>query len=113
MKFQVPQFVELETKIVGPFTLKQFLWVAAGGSTLILFYILFEGLWFFIFAIPILIIFGGLAFLKIEGIPLLNYVSYMFSYILNPRKYTFKKEDEQDITELTQKQSSSDKNVTE
>ena len=27
MQFQVPQFTETETKLIGPFTLKQFLWL--------------------------------------------------------------------------------------
>ncbi len=31
MRFQVPQFIETETKIVGPFTLKQFLYIALGS----------------------------------------------------------------------------------
>ena len=32
MRFQLPQFIETEVKIVGPFTLQQFLWVAGGAA---------------------------------------------------------------------------------
>lgn len=32
MQFQVPQFIEVEDKIFGPFTFKQFLYFAGGGG---------------------------------------------------------------------------------
>ena len=95
MRFQLPQFIETETKLVGPLTLKQFLWVA-GGATLV--FLLFQttggGFIFFAAGIPIAAIFLALAFLKIEGVPLINYLAYLLSYLLNPKKYIFKKEKE-------------------
>ena len=30
MRFQVPQFIEVEDKIFGPFTFKQFIYIAGG-----------------------------------------------------------------------------------
>ncbi len=92
MRFQLPQFIETETKIIGPFTLKQFLWIAGGASFVFLLYLLVSGVLFFILAIPIAIIFLALAFLKIDDVPLIVYASYGLSYILNPKKYIFKKE---------------------
>ena len=32
MKFQVPQFTDVEDKIFGPLTLKQFVYIAGGGG---------------------------------------------------------------------------------
>ena len=95
MRFQLPQFIETETKIVGPFTLQQFLWVAGGVAFIFLLYTLTQGILFFVFAIPIAVIFLALAFWKIEGVPLIVYASYGISYLTNPKKYIFKK-DEQD-----------------
>ncbi len=94
MRFQLPQFIETETKIVGPFTLQQFLWIAGGASFVFLLYTLVKGVLFFIFAIPIAGIFLALAFWKIDGVPLIVYVTYSLSYVTNPKKYLFKKEDE-------------------
>jgi hypothetical protein len=38
MRFQVPQFTDVEDKIVGPLTLKQFVYLAgAGGGCIILY----------------------------------------------------------------------------
>jgi len=92
MRFQLPQFIETEIKIVGPFTLQQFLWVAGGAAFVFLLYMLVKGILFFILAIPIAGIFLALAFLKIDGVPLIVYASYSLSYFTNPKKYIFKKE---------------------
>ena len=94
MRFQLPQFIETEVKIVGPFTLYQFLWVASGTSFVFLLYILVKGVLFFVLAIPIAGIFLALAFLKIGSVPLIVYASYSISYFTNPKKYIFKKDDE-------------------
>jgi hypothetical protein len=100
MRFQLPQFLETEIKIVGPFTLQQFLWVAGGVAFMFLLYTLTHGVLFFILAIPILGIFLAFAFLKIDGVPLVIYASYSLSYLTNPKRYVFKKEDT-DIKDYT------------
>lgn len=94
MRFQLPQFIETETKIVGPFTLQQFLWIAGGAAFVSLLYILVKGVLFFVLAIPLGGIFLALAFLKMEGVPLIVYASYGISYLVNTKKYIFKKEEE-------------------
>ena len=98
MRFQLPQFIETETKIVGPFTLQQFLWIAGGAAFLFLLFTLVKGVLFFIFAIPIAVIFLALAFLKIDGVPLIVYASYSISYFTNPKKYVFKKDEQDQFT---------------
>ncbi len=94
MRFQLPQFIETEVKIIGPFTLQQFLWVAGGAAFIFLLYMLVKSVLFFILAIPIAIIFLALAFVKIDGVPLIVYASYSLSYFTNPKKYIFKKDEE-------------------
>ena len=94
MRFQLPQFIETEIKIVGPFTLQQFLWIAGGAAFVFLLYMLVKSVLFFILAIPIAGIFLALAFLKIDGVPLIVYASYGLSYFTNPKKYIFKKDED-------------------
>jgi hypothetical protein len=92
MKFQTPQFIETETKLVGPLTLKQFLWVAAGVAiSYLLFLFLSLTVWFFITAGPILAGAVALAFLKIDDLPFPNYLINMVLFLLTPRRYLFKK----------------------
>ena len=67
MEYPVPQFVEIESKVVGPLTLKQFIYLAgAAGICTAAF------LWLPLFlAVPISLLFGGLggalAFYKVNG----------------------------------------------
>ena len=98
MKFQIPQFIEREINIVGPFTLKQFMWVAAGGTLLFLDFSVMTGIAAIIIAIPIVAIAGAFAFLKIDDMPLINYVANALSFTMGPKKYIFTKDDQQPTT---------------
>jgi hypothetical protein len=92
MRFQLPQFIETETKLVGPFTLKQFIWIAAGFALVYLAYLTFGfSVWFFLLAIIIGGIAAAMAYLKIDGLPLINYLIYAMSFGFSPKKYLFKK----------------------
>jgi len=90
MKFQVPQFIETETKLIGPLTLKQFLFVAGGLSMLAVAWIALDGIFFGIAAVVSLGFFGGLAFGKVDGQPLLNYLAYMLAYALGSKRAVYK-----------------------
>lgn len=54
---------------------------------------------FFVAAIPIGGVFTALAFVKINGTPLMNYALYGITYVLNPKQYIFKKE-ERELQEI-------------
>lgn len=98
MRFQIPQFVETEVKIIGPFTLKQFIWLAGGGAILFLLFSLFQLTFtFFALGIPAAMLFIAFAFFKINEISLLDYVSYWLAYVFNSKKYVFKKETENQL----------------
>lgn len=90
MKFQVPQFIETETKLIGPFTLKQFLFVAGGASVGALEYMLLDGIWFLLALLPTVAFFGALAFVKVDGQPFLNYLAYMLAYTLGSKRYVYR-----------------------
>lgn len=91
MQFQVPQFIETEDKIIGPLTLKQFMYVAIGfGISFFLFF--FLNLFLFIFiTLFVNIITLSLAFIKINGIPLPQIASSAISYFWKPKFYLWKK----------------------
>lgn len=93
MRFQLPQFIETETKIVGPFTLKQFLWVAGGVVFVMLLFTLTSGIVFFALALPIGGLFLAFAFVKIDDMPLIMYVAYALSFATGTKKYIFKKDE--------------------
>lgn len=67
MRYQVPQFIDVEDKIIGPFTLKQFLIYLGAVLGLIPVYLLSDLSLFITVAIPILGIAVMFAHLKING----------------------------------------------
>lgn len=91
----MPQFIETEIKIIGPFTLKQFLWVAAGAVFLFLDFSVFKGIIAIVLAIPIAGIAGAFAFLKIDNMPLINYFTNMLSFSFGSKKYLYRDETNQ------------------
>ncbi len=93
MRYQVPQFIEIEDKIFGPLTFKQFLYLAGGAG---LSYILFHFLPFFIAIFPIAGVLGlsvALAFYKVNNRPFILMLESAFNYSLSHKLYIWKKED--------------------
>src|SRR3989344_6589443 len=95
MRFQVPQFIETQTKIVGPFTLKQFLFLATGAIIIFVLQFAITNLVIFIIAsLPIAAIFTALAFYKINDIPLPQYLIMALTYLTGSKRYHFTKNEE-------------------
>jgi hypothetical protein len=95
MRFQVPQFIETENKVVGPFTIKQFIWLAAGGALIFLLFYTVKNLTLLVaLALPIAIVSIALAFVKLNGIPLPKFIYMAVYFLFKPKRYTFNKEDE-------------------
>jgi len=91
MRFNVPQFIEVEDKIFGPLTLKQFFMVIGAGILLFFLWYFFK-LWFvFLFGIPLIGILVAEFFIKINGRPLHQVIAAWFSYISKPRIYIWKR----------------------
>lgn len=92
-QFQVPQFIETEDKIVGPLTLRQFLYLAAAGAIgFILFFILKFFLWLIIMAI-LGTIAAAFAFIKINGQPLPRVFLAALGYSWKPKMYLWQREE--------------------
>ncbi|MDB5238819.1 MAG: seg [Candidatus Parcubacteria bacterium] len=94
MRFQVPQFIEVEDKIFGQLTLKQFIYLAGGGGLSFLIYTIVGNI--FIAAIPILIVMAvviALSFFKVNNRPFINTVEAAFKYWVGGKLFIWKKED--------------------
>jgi len=86
MAVKIPQNIEREDKLVGPLTLRQFLYVLGGGALMFSAYQGYaQGFLFFHEFILISFIVGGLAvslaFVNINGRPFTVFVGSLFSYI--------------------------------
>lgn len=90
MQFQVPQFIEIEDKLFGPFTFKQFAYLAGGAGIV---FVLYKILPFFIailLIIPIAVLALALAFYKINGKPFIFYLQAAIEYQMKSKLYIWK-----------------------
>lgn len=91
MQFIIPQFIDIEDTIIGPITLKQFLFLVCVGALLFLFWYLFK-LWFVVLVGgPIALLALALVLIKVNGRPLPGFLKSWASYWLKPRFYIWGK----------------------
>ncbi|MDP3762961.1 MAG: PrgI family protein [bacterium] len=90
-QFQVPQFIEVEDKIFGPLTLKQFLYVLGGGSVIFLLYVFLPFWLTFILGIPVGAFFLALAFYTVNGQPFIKVLESALAHYSRARLYIWKK----------------------
>jgi len=67
--FLVPQFIDIETKIIGPITTRQFLILMVAAMLDFIFYKIFYFNTFLAVGVPITSVFALFAFMKINGQP--------------------------------------------
>ena len=91
MEFTVPQFIEKEPKIVGPFNFKQFVYIFVAGGLCIFLYFTVPFTVFIFAAIFFMGMAFGLAFVKIERTPLPVFVKNMVLYLMGGKIYLWKK----------------------
>lgn len=85
--YKVPQDVEAEDKLIGPFSFKQFIYLIAVAIGLALAYFLsqiFIGL--IVLPLPVIIFFGALALPLRKDQPMEIYLAAMVKYFLKPKK---------------------------
>ena len=91
MQFKVPQFLDIEDKIFGPFTFREFAYLAGGAGMCFFFY---KWLGLLGGAIPILIMAGivlALTFYRPNNKPLVNMLESGFKYFTQNKLYIWKK----------------------
>lgn len=92
MEFPVPQFIEMEAKIVGPLTWRQFLYFLVVGLALFfLWFVIKHLLWFIMIAIFLAGGAAALAFLPIAGQPLPTFLKNFFFYSIRTKIYLWQK----------------------
>lgn len=92
MQFKVPQFLDIEDKIFGPFTFREFVYLAGGAGMC---FITFKLLGFLLGIIPIILIAGAslaLTFYRPNDKPLIFMVEAGFKYLIQNKLYIWKKE---------------------
>jgi hypothetical protein len=93
MQFPVPQFTDVEDKIIGPLSLKQFGFIFIAGMIVVVTYTSTKSVMaaivaFVLFGVPAL----GIAFAKINGRPIYNLFPVILKFIASDKLLVFYKE---------------------
>lgn len=84
-QYIVPQFLTVEPKIIGPITMRQFLWMLGSAFLLMILWRLLTFVAFIVAAVFILAIAGAFAFLKVNGLPFHFFLINVLQTIKRPR----------------------------
>lgn len=93
MKYQVPQFIEVEDKIFGPFTFKQFVYLAGGAGVCFMTYKLLPLFWAILIMIPFVVLSLALAFYRPNNRPMIEMLESAFNYLVQNKLYIWRRVD--------------------
>jgi hypothetical protein len=93
MEYQVPQFIEVEDKIVGPLTLRQFIYVTGGGGLCVVFFVYLGKIPAILLSLPVAGLAGALAFYKVNGKPFVEFLEAGFNYYTRSKLFLWKRAD--------------------
>jgi hypothetical protein len=103
MQYGVPQFINVEDKIVGPFTGKQTLCLIIGGGLLMLFFSVFDFIFFAILAMFIIPVTLAFAFWKPKGISVSRLIMNKINFSTSQRFYVWRREPDARMFKANQK----------
>lgn len=90
MRFEVPQFIEIEDKIFGPLTWRQFLYLGGGvGMSVVMFFTL-PFILFVILGLPLAILAGALSFYPVNNRPFSFFLEAIVNYVAGQRLYLWR-----------------------
>jgi len=90
-QYQVPQFIDIEDKVVGPLTLKQFFIIAAGLGIAGLMFMVLRLSFAIALGIPLVTFAFVIALGRVHGMSFLRYLSAVIGYITKPQDYFWNK----------------------
>jgi PrgI family protein len=93
MRFQVPQFIEVEDKLIGPLTFKQFVYLAGAGGITLGAFSFFPKIIALMISAPLVILGVALAFYKVNNRPFVIALESFTRYIFKEKLYIWRKDD--------------------
>lgn len=94
MRFEVPQFIEIEDKIFGPFTWRQFVYLAGGVGIGVVSFITLPIYLFILIGLPIAGLGFLLAFFPVNNRPFSIFLESVMKFYQGNRMYHWKKKSE-------------------
>jgi hypothetical protein len=91
MRYQVPQFVDIEDKIIGPLTLKQFLIYIVSGVLLVPVYLATDISLFITLAIPVMGLAALFAHFKLHGRSFFTILGHAGAFVLHGQLFLWRR----------------------
>lgn len=112
MQFVVPQFIDVEDKVLGPLSVRQFILMLVGAGFIFLLYKLMSFFSFVVSAVFVLFLIFLFAFIKINGRPFHHFLLSLFMTYRRPQLKIWKKDVERyNVRGETQPKSSKNKYI--
>jgi hypothetical protein len=93
MRFQVPQFLEIEDKLFGPLTFKQFIYVAGGIGISAVIFMLLPTFIAILLSTPVVVFGLALAFYRVNEKPFIEVVEAFIKFHTSGQLYLWQKEE--------------------
>ena len=91
MQYPIPQNVDIEDKLIGPLTLKQFLYLLGGGILEFIWFSMFDMELFVLISIPTVGLAAAFAFVKIYDKPFIEFIQIMARFTVASRRRVWKR----------------------
>lgn len=91
MRFEVPQFIEIEDKIFGPLTWKQFIYVAGGAGLAAVLFFFTPFLVFVLLGMPVAALTFLLSFYPVNNRPFSLFLESAVRYVRSSKLYFWRK----------------------
>lgn len=95
-RYHVPQFIEIEDKIFGPFTFRQFVYALGGISTGFILWVFLPRFFAILLALPVIALSLAAAFYKINNRPFIDVAIGAVGYYSKSRLYLWRKEEKKE-----------------
>jgi hypothetical protein len=94
MRFEVPQFIEIEDKIFGPLTWRQFLYLGGGVGMGVVLFLTTSFVVFLFIGLPLAVLAGALAFYPVNNRPFSYFLEAIVTYLKGTKLYIWKQKDQ-------------------
>lgn len=92
MRFEVPQFIEIEDKIFGPLTWKQFVYMGGGVGVAVVLFFMTPFIIFVIVGLPVVAISFLLSFYPVNNRSFSVFLESFFNFSFNKKLYLWRKQ---------------------
>lgn len=92
MQFAIPQFIEIEDKVIGPLTVRQFIFLVIGGVLMVIYWSLADLGLFIVLALMTVAVVVAFAFVKINGRSFQIFLIAFLQFNTRPRLRTWYRE---------------------